>query len=442
MGSYVFTFDTNDQHGIEQEVGESWRASFRREGAESRGVAFASASPQSDLASLCTTLRILPPPEALMRRGSTTLGPSPIITAPTDVDHHQIHTFTFRPTDVVVEGYRAWLVEQNWLGGDVHSTKGFYADAFWLNEEKATSWAKAQQRHPLVQLLSKELSTPSLIFAPADTDIETWEGAWVHYQGHRLLTERDKFRKHIGVYLQLYVQFGRWSGTILVCRPTLWELKIELDVKAPLIPVYFTVVARNGLETRMFSYDGGPLDRDATYTTELPNLPEHKVQDASGKHATFWRSSAAWREYAKPQKIRANRPLSLLRPNRFMPEEEVLIPLTKEEAERAYESGVSRLPEVICNLNIGDFVEVSDAANGSIYKVVSTEHPCVGAVSHKKPGDDQFVVFLPPGFRGWIRPEESIQVSQGTTIREPGDKNRHVTEFCVYTNGEVVEPNS
>ncbi|HXH27082.1 MAG TPA: hypothetical protein VNG90_04240 [Candidatus Acidoferrum sp.] len=437
MLSYVFTVSLDGKKlGIEHGI-EPWRTLVRFEGSETRGVRTIQ---NVHLELLCRTLEILQPPDYLVNRGFAGTGPDLEVDAPFS-DYRSTGTYTFRPTDVIASGHRAWLVEHQWPDGErgIQQT-GAYVGAFWLIEERAIQWAQQQQKHPLVKLLTSDKHVQHLIVAPAETNIDTWEGATIKPQGYCLLTARDGFRKSSGVHAQFHVQFGRWSGTILVPRPLLWQLQTELDDQYPLIPPYWTLVARNGVETLLFSTD---QKLQNCYSRGLPALPKHQVRDASGDYATFWSSPEAWNQFAKQHQLRATwRSVSRM-PGAPHLEGEILILLTPEDAEKAYKVGAAKLPDIIHGLKPEDFVRINGtAAEAPAFEVTAMGHPCRGARAHATQDENGLVVFLPEGFRGWIYPDAGIQIPHGATIRKLDDQTSHPTELCVFANSKATWPSN
>lgn len=360
--------------------------------------------------------------------------------------------FTFLPTTLTAHGHRAWVMHKYWTEGGGEGWFGppaehnAYVAGAWINEEAAQKWAEEIAEHPLGKILLENPTAPFAVVIKERVNPAEWEGVEVKSSSHRLLDADDNYLLDtlgggcpMGVYRSYNIAFGRWSGTVYVHAPELWQVERDDNRDGyPLTPSYLILRAHNGAEEVLLTGTDEDQDVDGScrtrYVAELPSRKPYSPIDASGNWATFWTNRKAWQEFAFAHHIKARKASTLHSPDDWNEEAPFFIPLTREYAEKAWDTGATKLPVESVELKASQF----EAGYREGDRLIKDEaNPLKGAHVHGK----STCVFLPsgyPSFKGWIRCEKGLGISHAAVVRELGDESRERTEITVFTDGSCV----
>lgn len=417
--------------------------------------------PDDDLKKMHRALEVAMPPKELVVSAAGQLGlKSQLQTifgsgqrGSTDIEWH--------PTDIVIDGCRAWARHQRWQegGGEGWFGSPIYHDwivaGAWIRDVELLQWAGELFEHPLGKLIEDNSSWRVV----ADADPRLWSG--VEIEKESLCFYDEYYAQPAGVYRNYTVKWGLCTVVVSVYLPDYWQIQVEAEWEHPVC--YPFRVARNGREEKRFAPPYSTLEGDrsflaageskgwrvADYVTELPDLPEYlPPTEAGGDYATFWPSREAWEDFARRHNIRAKR-LSL---GLHAPDEgeagAVCIPLSSKLAQLAWAQGeATSVPEIIGEIPPLDQWEYQESPVGNSYwnrsyiQIGRVTAYCFGAPR------DGVSVFLSEGggnsgrdHRGWVRvpPDRKITLAFGLSVRDVGDLCRDRTETVVYTDGRIL----
>lgn len=226
--------------------------------------------------------------------------------------------YEWHPTDLVIEGARAWVRRQRWQegGGDGWFGSPIYHDwavaGIYVRDVELVAWADELFQRPLAQLIEADEIGGSVgyLYAPAGTNPRSWRGVEVESESFSFHDAEDNAVKdgktQPGVHRAFRVKWNLWSGEVSVYLPEYWQIKTESEREHPVC--YSFRVARNGREERRFAplYTSLDADREfiasgnteeghqvVDYTTELPDLPEY-IPRRPRRAATTPRAGCRW----------------------------------------------------------------------------------------------------------------------------------------------------
>jgi len=407
----------------------------------------------TDLQRIYRAMQLATPPEGVVVAGAGQLGLKARIAEIFGSGQRGSTNTEWCPTDLSVEGVRAWTRHQRWQegGGDGWIGSPIYHDwvvaGAFLHEEGLRQWANQLFQHPLGAALEEDGGYAYAVYFPyyADSAPDQWEGVEVLEMGWEFVKEDDfsvqNGKAVAGVYRTYKVRWELWSGTVAIHQPHLWWINREWESHYPVN--YNFLAARNGQEERRFVFPGG----DYPEKGEFGSLPEQPAwaspTEASGEWATFWASEDAWEEFALTWNIWAEKVrLGIHAPISGEPGG-MLVPLTREWAENAWASGATPLPEVIGEVPPTDQWDrrVEDGFHRSAILVGVAKATGYGA-----PGEVNTIHLVEGGgncqryIAGWVRVPSDRQAAYpyGLTVRDPGDQIRGDREIAITTDGWVI----
>lgn len=456
MGSIRFVVETLS---VDCVYGQPWhlvKVQKKEEGDVDRGIwAFEKDNVPDELQLVFRAMRTMNPPEDIIKSSFGMRVPSSMVDAMFGVGRRSGATLTYLPTDLVSGGYRAWVLFKEWYEGGGEGWFGepihhkVYCAGFWLNEEAAQKWAEELAEHPLGKFLVQYEKSPYDVFFQAGVNPAAWEGVEIlFYSGYN---NPEYIREYhpdfsVGVYHKYQVRFGRWEGSVLVHAPELWEVRFDDERKGyPLVPHYPLLRVSNGMEEQLFvaTAEDAVAENQYRYLNHLPNRRAYCPTDASGEWATFWPNDDEWEKFAFSHHIMAKQAqLGLHAP---WPSESgaILIPLTREWAEFAWQAGAARLPEVIGEvppLSEWELKGENPHYEHSTFQVGGVQGYCFGKA------EAGTMIWMQTGggncathHRGWVRipVDRQVKNSFGISVRDVGDETRDMNETVVFTDGRV-----